>query len=259
VARQRLSLWVWPVALVIVGVLALLHNYLILDFNVLQLWPLVLVLLGLQALLQGDVGFSWAGQHFGITRGSVEAASLRADGGELDVHIHALQREGRLIAGQYTARSRPHLQVDGNHAALTMLRSRTWFFSLANWDFGLAKDVPWELLVSTHLGEIEIDLCGLIVGQARITTGFGDIHLIGPDSPAGPIVVRSTLGDIYLTVPDGVEAAVTVVGGPMLDVRVQDERWQPRGERRYTTPGYDGAIEPLEFTVSGTFGSLLLF
>jgi hypothetical protein len=258
VTQRSLTLWLWSLVLVVGCVLLLLHNFLLLDFDVLQLWPLLLVVLGLQVLVRGDLGLSCETQHFGITRGSVEQATLRANSGELDMRVGALQRTGRLIAGQYTARSRPALQVNGNSATLTMLRGKTWLLSLANWDLNLATDVPWNLLLSTYLGEIEADLRGVIIGQARIATGFGDIHLMGPDNPAGPITAHSTLGYIYLAVPETMEAAVTVSGGPMFDVHVKGERWRQHDADRYVTLGYHEAIEPLDFTVSGTFGDLIL-
>ncbi len=257
-SERNLLLWLWSLILVMLSVLLLLNNFLLLDFNVLQLWPLLLVGLGLQVLLRGDLGFSWAGQNFGITRGSVEAGTLRANSGELDLRVRALQREGRLIAGQYTARSRPELRADGNRAILTMLRGRTWLLSLADWDLTLAIDLPWNLLLSTYLGEIEVDMRGLIIEHAHIASGTGDIRMVGPDTPAGPIIIRSTLGDIYLAVPEHMEAAVFVYGGPLFGINVQNSRWEQRTENLYVTPGIDDAIDPLEFTVSGTTGDLIL-
>ena len=139
-----------------------------------------------------------------------------------------------------------------------MLRSRTWLLSLADWDLGLAGDLPWNLLLSSYLGQIDLDLRGLIIDCAQVSTGIGDLRVLAPDSPAGPITLQSTLGDIYLTVPPEMPAAVTVLAGPLFDVHLQDDRWQPDGERRYVTPDYAGAIEPLEFTIHGTTGGLYL-
>jgi len=256
--RQSLALWIWPVILIVAGVLLLLQNYLLLEFDVRQLWPLLLVFLGLQVILSGGLSLSRAGQNFGITRGSVEAGTLRVNSGELDLRLQLLQREGRLIAGQYTARSRPQLEAEGNRAILTMLRSRTWLLSLADWDLGLAGDLPWSLLVSSFLGQVDLDLRGLIIDGAQLSTGIGDLRVMGPDIPAGPITLQSTLGDVYLTVPPEMPAAVTVLAGPLFDIRLLDTRWQPDGERRYITSDYTEAIEPLEFTIHGTTGSLYL-
>jgi hypothetical protein len=258
-ATQRSpGLWLWPIALTIIGVLLLLHNYFLLEFNILQLWPLLLVVLGLQVLLRGDFGISWAGHTFGITRGSVEAGTLRANSGELDLRLGVLEREGRLIAGQYTARSRPQLVADGSRAILTMLRGNTWLLSMADWELGLAGDLPWRLLLSSYLGEIDADLRGLIVDEAIIASGFGNIHVVGPDSPAGPIAVRSTLGDITLNIPEHMAASVTVNGSAFFGVKLLSNRWEETGPNSYQTINYAGADDPLTITVTGTFGDLTL-
>ncbi len=256
--QYGMALWIWPLVLIGGGVLLLLQNYLLLDFDVLQFWPVLLVALGLQIALSGDLSLSKASQNFGITRGSVESATLRANSGALDLRIQALQREGRLIAGQYTARSRPQLQAEGSHAILSMQRSKTWLLSLADWDFSLAKDLPWHLELSAYLGEIQVDMRGLVIGSARISSGIGDIHVIGPDTPAGPITLRSGLGHIHLTLSDRLPAAVTVQAGSLFDVHLESDRWLPDGERRYVTPDYAGAVDPLEFTIRGATGGLYL-
>ena len=76
-SRQNLTFWIWPLALVIIGILLLLQNYLLLDFDIWRLWPLLLIVLGLTIILRGDLG-NRAAQNFRISRGSVEAATLRA-------------------------------------------------------------------------------------------------------------------------------------------------------------------------------------
>lgn len=258
-AFPNLALWFWPILLVVLGILLLLQNYLILEFNVKQFWPLLLVLLGLQVLIRGDLGISWQAHTFGITRGSVESGKLIANSGELDLRLSALEREGRLIAGQYSANSRPELVADGNRAVLTMVRGRTWLLSLADWEIGLATDLPWYLLLSSYLGEIEVDMQGIIVEQAHVSSGFGDIRVVAPDNPAGHIQLRSSFGNIYLTVPHNMEACIKVFAPPLFGVKLFDaNRWQTTDEGHYITPGYNNAVEPLEITVRGTFGDLFL-
>lgn len=255
--RQRLPLAIWPIILVVAGVLLLLYNFLLINFNVAHLWPILLVALGLQVLINGDLGISWVGRSFGITRGSVEAGVLRANAGELDIQLRALQHPGRLISGQYTDRSRPQLVADGNRAILTMDRSKTWWLSLADWEIEVADDLPWNFLLSTSLGKIDVDLRGIIVEQTAIATGIGNITCVAPDNPAGPINIRSVFGDIDLTIPPDLEAAVTIKSGPFFGVQVSSDRWQ-QTDGRYITANYHTAVEPLELTISGTFGDLYL-
>ena len=101
-------------------------------------------------LLRGDFVPSDEARSFGITRGSVESAALEISAGEIDVQAYALQREGRLIAGQYAANSRPTLDVQETHANLKMDRAATPWLSFADWRVALARDLPWSLFVTTQ-------------------------------------------------------------------------------------------------------------
>lgn len=251
-------IWVWPFMLVVVGALLLLHNYLLLEFNVLDLWPVLLILLGLQVVLRGDIGLSWASQPFGITRGSVEAGTLQVSSGELDIQLSALQQPGRLIAGQYTARSRPALETAGNRAILTMQRGNTWQLSLAGWEIELARDLPWSLSLSSFLGHVHADLRDLIISDVQIATGITNIHVIAPNSSAGPMTLQSTFGNIYLSLPPEIDAKLTVQASRLFQVRIQASRWQSTGPDQYATAHEDETSDTLEITVSGTFGDLIL-
>ena len=144
--RATRGLALWSLALVALGIILLLDNFLLLSgFNAAALWPLVLVVLGAVILLRGDFVPSDEARSFGITRGSVESAALEISAGAIDVQGYALQRESRLIAGQFAANSRPSLDVQGTHANLRMDRAATPWLSFADWKVGLARDLPWSL------------------------------------------------------------------------------------------------------------------
>ena len=73
-------------------------NFLLLEeFNMLDLWPLLLVIPGVQVLLRGDLVPDDAARPFGITRGSVESATLHINAGEIDVEIGGLPGMHRAI------------------------------------------------------------------------------------------------------------------------------------------------------------------
>lgn len=256
--QQGLLVWLWALILVVAGALILLHNYFLLEFDIRQWWPALLVILGLQVLVRGDLGISWATQPFGITRGSVEAGTLHASSGELDIELGALTQPGRLVAGEYTARSRPQLQTDGKHAILSMERGRTWLLSQADWEIRLARDLPWNLALSSFLGEIRADLRGLALEKASIGTGIADIHVVLPEGTSSAITLRSGLGNITITLPENTEAALDVQASRFFDVQVENERWQPGQPGHYATPGQESAADTCRIIVRGTFGGLTL-
>lgn len=259
---QRTPL-LWPVLLMAGAVALLLDNFLLIDLDLAPYWPALLILLGLMVLIRGDIAPSWGAHTFGITRGSVETAAIEIESGEIDVQLQALRKPGRLVAGQYTARSRPTLAARNNRARLTMHRGQTWWLSLADWDVGLAQDLPWQILMSSFLGHLEADLRGLIVERAYVASGLGNVTLICPDRCRGDLVARSTLGDVRVTVPPRSRAIVRVQAGPFARVRLDQKRFvevEPGvyASRAHTNPNAAeaGYQADLTITVGTTFGTI---
>lgn len=256
-AQSKRTVWLLPLLLVAVGVALLLDNFLLIDVDLAPYWPWLLVLVGLQVLVKGDIAPSWQAHSFGITRGSVRSGTLEIESGEIDVQIRALRKPGRLIAGQYTARSRPSLSVRNNHATLRLQRGQTWWLSMADWDLGLAGDLPWGLLVSSWLGNLDADLRGLVLDRAVLASGMGTVTVVCPDRGSGPISARSTFGDVRVNVPDEMPATIIVKAGPFARVRVDSGRYEEVGDRRYVTRDTEHSPQAaLEITVGTVFGTV---
>ena len=222
------------------------------------MWSLLLVIIGGVILLRGDFVPSDEARSFGITRGSVESAALEISAGEIDVQVYALQREGRLIAGQYAASSRPSLDVQETHANLKMDRAATPWLSFADWRVGLTRDLPWSLFATTHLGQVQLDLSGLIVQRAVIATGFGDVRLVCPDEAFEPIYVRSALGNIHVIVPPGDRVLVRTGKSRIFRVHVDQARFEAQENGVYLARDADAARSLIEIDISGTFGDAYL-
>lgn len=256
-AQSKRTVWLLPLLLIVVGAVLLLDNFLLLDVDLAPYWPWLLVLVGLQVLVKGDIAPSWQAHSFGITRGSVRSGTLEIESGEIDVQIRALRKPGRLIAGQYTARSRPNLTVRNNHATLQLQRGQTWWLSMADWDLGLAGDLPWGLLVSSWLGNLDVDLRGLTLDRAVLASGMGTVTVACPDQSSGPISARSTFGDVHVNVPDEMRATIIVKAGPFARVHVDSRRFEKAGDRRYVMLSDENSPQmPLEITVSTVFGTI---
>lgn len=258
-ARGSRGLWIGSLALLALGIVLLLNNFLLLSgFNVLSLWPLLLVILGALILLRGDILPGSEARTFGITRGSVESATLEVSAGEIDVVARALQREGRLIAGQYAFDSRPELSVQDTHTTLRMDRAATPWLSFANWEVALARDLPWGLYVSTSLGQIDLDLRGLILHKAVLASGIGDIRLVCPQEAFEPIIVRSSLGSIRVLTPPGSNAQIVVQGSRLFRVHVDEARYEQPESGLYVSRNADENAPPIQIYVGGTFGDAYL-
>lgn len=257
-AQSSQTPFLWPLLFVVVGILLLLNNFMLISLNVLEFWPIVLIFIGLQLLWRGDLAPSWQAQTFGITRGTVETGALEVSSGEIDVKLQALQRPGRLITGQYTARSRPNLMVRNNRAFLSMRRGNTWLFSLADWEINLSKDLPWAVLVSTHLGQVDIDLRGLTINRAYVATGIGNVRLVCPQLSNGPVVTRSTFGDIRLGIPEHVPAIIRLKISPLCRVIRHSRQFLEQPDHAIVTDTYSPDAPALEVLVSSTFGNIHL-
>jgi hypothetical protein len=250
---------VWPLVLIIAGVALLLNNFLLLSgFNLTALWPLLLVVAGAQVLLRGDLIPRGEGRPFGITRGSVESATLEVSAGEIDVNTRALQREGRLISGQFAADSRPDLQVTDTHAVLNMNRAATPWLSFADWELGLSPDLPWQLYMTSHLGQLKVDLSGLIIAEGVFASGVGDIRLTCPQETFGPIHVQSALGNIHINTPDGGNSRIHARKTRLFNVHVDELHYDEVEPGVYVSRDSDEGAPQVEITISGTFGDAYL-
>ncbi len=249
----------WPLLFVAVGVVLLLDNFLLLgDFNALALLPLLLVVAGTQILLRGDLLPSAEARTFAITRGSVESGTLEVSAGGIDVDVYALQKEGRLIAGQYAAGARPHLNVKDTYSHIIMNRAATPWFTMADWQIGLAKDLPWQFLISTHLGQIDLNMSQLVVHEAIVASGIGDIRVVLPGEAFKTLFVRSTFGNIHIITPPGVRARVRVEASRVFRVKHDIHRYTQTAAYTFESTEYDAEAPQVDIVVRGTFGDAYL-
>ena len=250
----------WALVVMAGGVALLLDNFLLVELDLAPYWPALLVLAGLLILLRGDIALSWGAHTFGITRGSVESAAIEIESGEIDVQLQALRKSGRLVAGQYTARSRPGLAVRNNRARLTLHRGQTWWLSLADWDVGLAHDLPWEVLMSSYLGRLEADLRGMEIERAYIASGLGEVILACPARCRGALATRSNFGDVRVSVPARSSAVVRVQTGTFGRVRANAERYAEIAPGVYATGDHSGLdADELEARADLTISAATVF
>ena len=102
------------------------------------------------------------------------------------------------------------MTVEETQAQILMNRSATPWLSFSDWEMGLARDLPWQIYISTHLGQVNIDLSELILQEAVISTGFGDLRCICPFEALGPMHLRSALGTIQVVTPVGYRTQISV-------------------------------------------------
>lgn len=250
----------WAVLLVVVGVILLLDNFMLLDdFDAIALLPLLLVVAGTQILLRGDLLPSSETRSFVVTRGSVESGTLEISAGDIDVDIYPLQRENRLLAGQYAVGATPKLNtVQDNYSHIIMNRANTAWYAMADWQVGLAKDLPWQFLVSTHLGQIDLDLSELVVHEAIVASGIGDIRISLPQESFKTLFVRSTFGNIQLKAVENSNVRVRIEKGRFFRIKHDANRYEEVAPNIFETINFDPDVPTVEVVVRGTFGDAYL-
>ncbi len=253
--RSSRGLMLGSLFLLAVGMILLLNNFLFISgFNVTTLWPLLLVVLGGIIVLRGDILSGGSGRTFGVTRGSVETAVLEINSGAVDVKIRPLSQPGRLIAGQFAPNTRPQLAVSENHAHIQMDRASAPLLALSDWEIGVAHDLPWSIYVSTHLGEVDFDLNGLILQNSLIATGIGDIRVICPTEAMEPLTIRSTLGRIQFITPQGIPARIRVKEGRFFSVKADTERYEQVEDGVYMSRNFNSELPVVDVYITGSFG-----
>jgi hypothetical protein len=258
-AKGTRGLLAGAIALIALGVVLLLNNFLFLTgFNVTALLPLTLVIVGAIILLRGDIVPTAASRPFGITRGSVESGNIEVNAGLVDVFVGGLEREGRLIAGQYAHDSRPQLTVENEEAYLHFDRAAVPWVNFADWTIEVARDLPWGLFVSTSIGQINADCSGLILSRAVLATGLGGIRFVCPPEAFEPIQIRSAAGSIRVLTPPGIRARIVVSGPKIFRVHSDDVRYERETSSTYLSRDPRPGAPTVEIRVTGTFGDLYL-
>jgi hypothetical protein len=253
------GIWFGSLALIALGVVLLLHNFLLMSgFNVTTLWPLLLLVGGAVILIRGDLLAGGEGRAFGITRGSVESATLEINAGEIDVQLRASERTGRLIAGQFASDARPALHVQGTHTFLKLDRAATSWLSFADWKLELAQDLPWQVLITSSIGQVDIDLSGLIVQNGLIATGLGDIRFVLPDEAFETIYLRTAVGSVQVITPPEIAARITVQRGLFFTVNIDANRYEEVETGVYMTHQIDADTDIIDVHITGTFGDAYL-
>ncbi len=291
--QRRNGLGVWPLALIVVGVVLLAANLGWFNafalLSLLQYWPVALIAVGVDLITRGRyrtpiviaavvvalalwsaddglrslVGTTTAGETVTVQHELMDAASARVtlDLGVGRVRVDGAAPSGVLATGSIrTGRGETIEQAYGreNGAALLELRSR----QTPGTSIGTNETRSWELSLTR---EVPLALrVNAGVGETRIdlrTTQLIDASFRGGVGgselflPAGDYAASVDVGVGATTVrlPPEAAARVTVTTG-LGRATVQGE-WRRDGDV-YTTPGYEAASQRVELRISGGVGAV---
>jgi hypothetical protein len=266
---MRRSSIFWGALIILVGVLLLLSNLGVFDFNVWNLfWPLTLIAVGLWLLLGilfGGRGSAEALEEVTIPLEGAGRGAVRVRHGAGMLRIDADADPQALLSGTFAGGLDARTDHSGDLLSVDMRvpQQGIWFFApwqwwrgggLA-WAFGLSPEVPISLRLETGAGEAKIDLTDLQVTDLRLQTGASSTRLALP-AQAGHTQARIEGGaaSISVRVPTGVAAQIETSGG-LASISVDRDRF-PRHGGVYQSPDYETAENTVDLRVDIGAGSI---
>jgi hypothetical protein len=291
--RRRVSL-VGPVILIGLGIVFLLNNLGILDWNiwdvVFRLWPVLLIAAGLEVLIGrrsalGSLlalvltlalvaGVVWL-VSTGVVLGPAEEISQPLGGATRaevvispavgTLHLASLPESDNLIAGTIYPVKGEHIARDSEIEDDTMafsLKSHGEFHgpffggwgSEQGWSLKLARSVPVDLAVDIGVGQAKLDLSDLNVTDLSTNMGIGQTSVTLPDRGRLQAHVEGGIGSLDIVIPSGMEARIHFDTG--LVGRSLPNSYEDSGGDVYITPGYAGAGNRIDLEVELGIGAV---
>jgi len=285
----------WPIVLIALGVLFLLHNLGALNltalFGLLAYWPVALIAVGLNLLTSGRyrsaltvaavalavllwtvdggprslVGGTSAAEVVPVAYSLDGAAAARVtlDLGVGRVRIDDGAGSGLLASGSVALGRGESLEVnEGRENGTALLELRTRGASGTFVGVGVAEERSWALSLTR---EVPLAL--------RVSAGVGENRIDLRNAQLLDLSFRGGVGESLLELPSGRYAASVEVGVGSTTVRVPADAavrlslstglgradvsgtWNRDGDV-YTTPGFETAVERIDLRVAGGVGEV---
>jgi hypothetical protein len=269
---------VWPVVLIVLGLVFLLNNLGALDWDVwwtlLSIWPVLLIATGIEILLGyrstlGAVvalvlivavvaGAFWlaaatetrpaaGGERISYALDGAEAADVHLDLSVAVLRLSGLSEssllaQGDVLVGPGELLDRRFAVSDGRADLELSVEQRTpipiGLPGRRGWDLGLNEDIDLNLDIEMGVGQASLDLSDMTVTSLEFDAGVGQATVTLPESTSADVGVSMGVGMLALHIPDSVEARIRFDTG--LVVRHVPAGFEQRGDYYYT-PGFDGA------------------
>lgn len=252
-----------PLILITLGVLFLLDNFNVIDFDLGQFlstwWPIILILIGLNVLIEP---WLYRGGHdvetLAIDRGAHDRAEVRIDFGAGKLRVGPAS-PGKLIEGTFVGGVRHEVSSDGRVRLRGDWEPLWWWGSWRgrgfDWTVGVSPDIPLSLRVDSGAAEAALDLTELKVTRFELHTGASSTVVRLPRSAGTTDVkIESGAASVKLFVPAGVAARIkSTMGLGSSDI---DQRRFPYRDGEYVSPDFDTASNKIIIRSEGGVGSL---
>lgn len=210
--------------------------------------------LGLSTLLVGELVAGPLPKPF-TARGQVVRGELIVRAGPADLTVSVCGAD-RIATVRHGPLGRPKFAVQDGVAQLKM--SNGLIPSITQWQADLARNVLWDLDLRSGLGELVADLSHLRVERVAARTGMGRIEITCPTRGYSQMTLRAGAGDIEVRIPENVGVRLQIRHGELATLRIDNERVQATGSRRYATPDFDSAATQIEIRIDSSAGDIVI-
>jgi predicted membrane protein len=126
-----------------------------------------------------------------------------------------------------------------------------------HWDIEFTPRIPLEMEVSSAVGDVDLDLSGLMVTELDVSSGVGETTVAFPAAAGSTRAsVKAAIGDITVQIPDGVGARIRV-SKLLASVDVKGKRFTRSGDE-YVSTDYDTAENKLDLEINSVIGDITI-
>ncbi len=255
----------WGTIFILAGALLLLSNLGILSINVWKLvWPSFIIAMGVWTLWAATKGpEALETEELSLPLEGATKAKLTVAFGAGQFHINSAASTNELLSGSFVGSVEEKVTRDGDFTKVK-LQPRSddfvhvimpWSWGARNWNFGINKDIAWQIVLEMGASDAQVDLTDVRVTDLKVETGASNTEITLPAN-AGQTHVDLDGGaaSVAFTVPEGVAARIHVDSG-LSSIDIDRTRF-PRVGDYYKSDDYETAANKVDINADFGAGSL---
>lgn len=255
----------WGTIFIIAGALLLLGNLGVLTVNVWKLvWPSFIIAMGVWTLWAATRGpEALETEELSLPLEGAASAKLTVAFGAGQFHINGNTSPNELLSGSFVGGVTEKVTHNDDFTNVK-LQPRTddivhvimpWSWGARNWNFGLNKDVAWQLKFEMGASDAQVDLTDVRVTDLKVETGASNTEITLPANAGHTHVdLDGGAASVSFTVPEGVAARIRVDSG-LSSIDIDRTRF-PRVGDYYKSDDYETAANKIDIKADFGAGSL---
>ena len=255
----------WGGLFIFAGVLLLLNNLGVLHINVGELiCPPFIIAAGVWTLWSATKGKDTLEvEEVLLPLEGIKQGKMTLSFGAGQIKLKGDIGKDELLKGNFAGGVAVSSKKDGDFTKLKLKPSTEdfifaimpWTWGAREWDFGLSKEVDWQLHFEMGASDTQVDLTDLKVTDLEVDTGASNTKIILPAN-AGQTHVDLSGGaaSVIFEVPEGVAARIQVDSG-LASIDINRDRF-PRMGGYYKSADYETAANKVDINADFGAGSL---